>query len=218
MIEKLIIILRSTDSFGKRKKFLWKLIRPFIPFLIRWFLEGHPKLRGQLWYEERKLIYTIVRTYKPQYCFEIGTWKGGGSTYFISQALYENGSGIIHTVETNKEFYDETRNNYQIYLQNLTPFVEFHLGDYKEIYSKILSSIGRVDFLFLDGPEDAQETLNQYNFFFPYMRSGSTILVHDYFTEKARLVKSLVQNGDNWEIKKILTPPYSIGLAFALRK
>ena len=23
MIEKLIIILRSTDSFGKRKKFLW---------------------------------------------------------------------------------------------------------------------------------------------------------------------------------------------------
>lgn len=218
MINKLMIILKSTDNFGEKRKFLWKLIRPFIPPKIRWFLEGHSKLSGQLWFEERKLIYNIVRTLKPQYCFEIGTWKGGGSTYFIGQALYENGSGILHTVETNRGFYDEARNNYQIYLQYMTQYVEFHLGDYKEIYSQLLSSIGRLDLLFLDGLEDAQETLNQYNFFFPYIRSGSIIFVHDWFTEKARLVKFLIQNADDWEIKKILTPPYSIGLAFALRK
>ncbi len=179
MDKKFMIILRSTDNFGKKKKFLWKVIRPFVPSRIRWFLEGHPKLREQLWFEDRKLIYNTVQTHKAQYCFEIGTWEGGGSTLFIGQALYQNGQGILHTVEINRGFYDEVRNNYQIYLQHVTPYVEFHLGDYKKIYSQLLSSTGRADLLFFDGPEDGQETLNQYKLFAPYMKIGSILLVHD---------------------------------------
>ena len=43
------------------------------------------------------LIYTLVRNAKPQHVVEIGTYYGGTSEV-ICQALYENGSGTLHTV------------------------------------------------------------------------------------------------------------------------
>lgn len=212
------MILKSTDTLGKGQKRRWKLTRYFVPSKTRWFFEGHPELRGQFWFKERKLIYNTVKTYKPMHCFEIGTWKGGGSTLFAAQALYENRKGKLYTIEVNKAFYDEAINNYQTYLGYLLPHVEFYLGDYREIFNEILHSIGRVDMLFLDGPENAQETLNQYELFLPYMKKGCVLLVHDWFTEKSRLVKPLIQNANDWEIRKVLMPPHSPGFALAIRK
>ena len=43
------------------------------------------------------LIYTLVRNAKPRHVVEIGTYDGGTSEV-ICQALYENGSGTLHTV------------------------------------------------------------------------------------------------------------------------
>jgi cephalosporin hydroxylase len=44
------------------------------------------------------LIYTLVRNAKPRHVVEIGTYHGGTSEV-ICQALHENGSGILHTVD-----------------------------------------------------------------------------------------------------------------------
>ena len=212
------MFLKSTESLGKGAKRRWKIIRLFMPSKFRWFFEGHLQLEGQLWFKERKLIYDTIRAYKPSHCFEIGTWKGGGSTLFIAQALYENKQGKLHTIEINKDFYEEARKNYQIYLEHLTPYVEFYLGDYRKIFSEVLGTIERIDFLFIDGPDHAQETLSQYEFFLPYMKKGSVLMVHDWFADKSRLVKPLIQNVDDWEINAVLKPPQSPGFAFAIRK
>lgn len=211
------MLLKSADTLGNGQKRRWKLIRPFIPHKIKWFFEGQPELRGQLWYKERKLIYDTVRRYRPYHCFEIGTWKGGGSTLYISQALHENGQGKLYTMEIDKVFYNEAKNNYQTHLEHLMPYTEFFLGDYKKIFFEILQLTGRVNFLFLDGPEDAKGTLDQYEFFLPYMKKDCVLMVHDWFTEKTRLVKPLVQNSGDWEIKKVLKPPHSPGFILAIR-
>jgi hypothetical protein len=212
------MLLKSSDDLGKRKRLLWKLIRPLVPHQTRWFFEGHSKLSGQLWFKERELIYHVVRTYKPFYCFEIGTWKGGGSTLFITQALFENRRGELHTVEINKNYYIEAKKKYQNYLVHLLPCINFYLGDYNRVYSDILSSIPMVNFLFLDGAEDALETLKQYQYFVPYLKRESILMVHDWFSEKTRLVKPFVENKEEWEIMKILKPPNSIGFVMAIRK
>jgi predicted O-methyltransferase YrrM len=211
------MLLKSTEGLGKGAKRRWKIIRLFIPSKTRWFFEGHPQLEGQLWFKERKLIYDTIREYKPSHCFEIGTWKGGGSTLFIAQALYENKQGKLHTIEINKNFYDAVRNNYQTYLEHLTPYIEFYLGDYRDKFSEVLNAIGKLDFLFLDGPENAQETLGQYEFFAPYMQKGCVVMVHDWLTEKSRIVKPLIQGVDDWTIKTVLTPPQSPGFALAIK-
>ena len=210
--------MRSSDNLTPRRKQIWNLVRLFVPRKARWFYEGHPQLRGQLWYAERKLLYETVRAYHPLNCFEIGTWRGGGSTLFISQALKENGLGMLHTVEINKEFYDDAVRNYSEFLPDLTRHVSFHLGDYKSVYRPILESCKSVDFLTLDGAEDGQQTLDQYNFFLPYMKPGTILLVHDWFTEKTQLVKPILENDSEWNIRKVLVPPVSVGLIVATRR
>lgn len=211
------MFIKSTESLGKGAKRRWKVIRHFIPSKTRWFFEGHPQLKGQLWSKERKLIYDTIKTYKPSNCFEIGTWKGGGSTLFIAQALFENAKGILHTIEINKDFHDEVKDKYQTYLKHLMPHIEFYLGDYREKFSEVINSIDGIDFLFLDGPEDARETLNQYEFFSPYMKKGFVLMAHDWFTEKTKLVKPLIENKDEWKIEMILKQPYSPGFALAIK-
>ena len=209
--------MKSTDNLTPRRKQVWNLVRFLIPRRMRWFYEGHPSLRGQLWYAERKLLYETVRAHRPELCFEIGTWRGGGSTLFISQALYENGSGTLHTVEINKEFYDDAVANYRAFLPHLVPHVAFHFGDYKTIYKPILDDRRSLDFLILDGAEDAQQTLDQYNFFLPYIKRGTLLAVHDWFTEKTRLLKPILENHHEWEIRNLLVPPASVGLVLAVR-
>jgi predicted O-methyltransferase YrrM len=185
---------------------------------MRWFYEGHPELRGQLWYAERKLLYETIRTHRPAHCFEIGTWRGGGSTLFISQALKENGRGKLHTIEIDRGFYEIAVSNYNTYLPSLLNHVEFHFGDFKTVYSDVLKKVGNIDFLILDGAEDGQQTLDQYNFFLPFIKSGTILMVHDWFTEKTHLLKPILENSNDWEIRKILTPPVSVGFMLAVRK
>ncbi|MGE5357438.1 MAG: hypothetical protein ACM3NQ_00355, partial [Bacteroidales bacterium] len=75
----------------------------------------------------------------------------------------------------------------------------------------------RVDLLLLDGAEDAAQTLAQYAFFLPYLQPASILLVHDWFTEKARLVKGAIERDERWRIERVLTPPKSVGFAVIRR-
>jgi predicted O-methyltransferase YrrM len=210
--------MKSTDNLTPWRMKVWNLVRFFIPGRMRWFYEGHPKLRGQLWYAERKLLYETIRANRPIHCFEIGTWRGGGSTLFISQALSENGTGKLHTIEIDREFYENAVSNYKSHLPSLLNYVEFHFGDFKTVYSDLFEKLVKVDFLILDGAEDGQQTLDQYSFFLPYLRPGTILMVHDWFTEKTQLLKPILENSKDWEIRKVLTPPLSVGFMLAVRK
>jgi len=196
----------------------WLIVRPFVPGKTRWFFEGHPALHGQLWFEDRRLLYNTVLKARPSHCFEIGTWKGGGSTLFIGNALHRLGSGILHTIEINNEFYEEAVNKYKVNLPHLKPYVVFHLGDYREKYSKILKSGIPVDFAILDGAEDPKQTLEQYQFFRPFFKSGAILMLHDWFTEKTALVRPILERSAEWEIITVLAPPKSVGFVVAARK
>ena len=228
--------LKSTSAFGRWQKAAWPVVRLFVPRETRWFAEGHPKIDGQLWVADRKLLYDTVRARAPKTCFEIGTWKGGGSTLFIAQALFDNGSGRLHTIELDNSIAAEARRAYETHLPHLLPYVVFHTGDYREQYRRYLapdeaapSRQGRAEaesgeldarrahFVFLDGPEDARETLAQYEFFAAHLQAGSALVVHDWLTDKARLVRDLLEHSRDWRIEQVLLPPRSVGCALAIR-
>lgn len=208
---------KSTSALAPWRKTAWRLARPFVPRRARFFYEGHPALDGQLWYAERRLLYDTVRRARPATCFEIGTWKGGGSTLFIAQALHDNGAGVLHTIEVDPAFAREARENYRLHLPHLAAHLRFHVGDYREQYTAILRGLPRVDLLMLDGAEDAAETLGQFTFFEPHLQGGSVLLVHDWFTEKARLVRATIEDAPEWRVERLLVPPQSVGLAVAGR-
>lgn len=110
------------------------------------------------------------------------------------------------------------RRDYDTYLPHLARHIAFHVGDYRAQYAPILAGQPVVDMLFLDGAEDAAETLAQYDFFLPHTRPGSILLAHDWFTEKARLVRHVLEQSPEWRIDRVLQPPRSVGCALATKR
>src|SRR5947207_2106454 len=83
----------SYSTLSANEVAVWRVLRCFVPSRRRWLFEGHAAIPGQLWSADRELLYQTVRWAKPLRSFEVGTWRGGGSTLFIAQALYANGMG-----------------------------------------------------------------------------------------------------------------------------
>jgi len=209
-----------TSYFGllNQGKKIYRFIRKLIPYKYRWFFEGNLNVPGQLWYVDRKKIYQVVRKHKPKVVFEIGTWYGGGSTYFISQALYENGFGILHTVEIDPKVYACAIENYNRYLKHLLPFIKFYRGNALEKYPEVLKNCGKVDMLFLDGVDDPQQTLLEFEMFAPYLGSKSVVIAHDWGNKKTALLKPKVEASREFTIEEVILLPKSIGLAIFSRK
>lgn len=205
--------LRSFESLSPKKRSLWKAIRPLVPQPQRRFFEGFLGVPGQLWYAERKLLYRTIRHHRPSIVFEVGTWLGGGSTFFIAQALHDNRRGILHTVEASSELYQRAIESYHARLPELLPRVCFHEGASTDIYPALLREIGRVDALFLDGAQDAEQTMDEFRMFAPFLQGSSILLAHDWDNEKMRLLRREIEGSREWKLEQRLTWPESVGLA-----
>ena len=207
------MVIKSLNAASPREQRLWKLLRPLVPKRLGWFYEGCRDVPGQMWYADRKALYDAVRRCKPQVICESGTWLGGGSTFFIAQALYDNGGGILHTTEVSAEFHAAASESYDRRLSRLRPLVEFHLGTSAQVYSRLLPQIGPVDALLLDGAEDAQVTVEEFQMFAPFLSSRAVVMAHDWNTEKMRRLRPILEDTSQWTLQKRVTPPHSVGFA-----
>ena len=207
------MVIRSLNAASSRERRLWKLIRPFVPKRFGWFYEGCPAVPGQMWYAERKVLYETIRQYRPQVVCESGTWRGGGSTYFIASALRENNSGILHTTEANSEFFGEATHSYGTVLSSLLPFVEFHFGESAAVYPPLLPKLGKVDAVLLDGAEDGPQTFQEFQVFEPYLGPGSIVMAHDWNTEKTAVLRPYLEASAEWTLIQLVPPPQSVGFA-----
>jgi predicted O-methyltransferase YrrM len=154
---------------------------------------------GQLCVAERRKVYEIITAVRPKKVFEVGTWKGGGSTYIIASALWQNGSGILYTVENCREFFDLCQLLYAHELSYLKPFIKFHFGDSVPVFTPLLKKLDRVDALFLDGAEDAAQTFAEFLLFRDKLREGAVLMCHDWRTLKAAKLRPFIERSTEWE-------------------
>jgi predicted O-methyltransferase YrrM len=164
---------------------------------------------------ERNALYRIIRETKPDYCFEIGTYTDGGSTFFISKALKDNNKGRLITMESDEFLHNKAKTRYKKYIKSQYPYIEFVRTSYPFIFEKYLQEKNKKIMISLDGAKDGKQTLEQYNYFLPYFHKGTILIAHDWNTEKTRLLKPLILNSGKWEIKIELRPPLSIGFIIA---
>jgi predicted O-methyltransferase YrrM len=212
-----MFVLKSFHGDGPRFQRAWTTIRTFIPKEAKLFYEGCLTIPGQLWYSERKALYQAIRAQKPRIVFEVGTWFGGGSTFFIGQALYDNGFGILHTVEADPAAHNSAVAAYQQELPNLMPHLKFFLGNSLDVYPELLTTLGSIDALFLDGAQDPVQTLDEFLMFQPFLKSGSLLIAHDWDNEKMQLLRSRIEQLPDWYLKKKLTAPHSLGFVIYRR-
>ncbi|MFL5815815.1 MAG: class I SAM-dependent methyltransferase [Bdellovibrionia bacterium] len=199
------------EKAEKYRYYFWD--RHFFSREKRFFFEGCRALPGQMYIADRKGLYDAVIKYKPKYCFEVGTHTGGGSTYFLASAFAELGQGKVVTLESDRSFWEYAKDSYQKALPHLAPYVEFVHGDDVKCFEPYLRETGGLECAFLDGSENAEQTLEQYEFFKKFLKPGSVLMAHDWDTDKMRLLRPLLEQSKEWEFKMLLGQPESVGFA-----
>lgn len=192
--------------------------RPFWSKERRFFFEGSLGLMGQMYVAERKAIYELMLTHKPRQCFEIGTFTGGGSTFFISAAFSTLNHGTLITMENNNHYYQKAVGYFSKHLPKLNQHIHFIFNDSTSAFDDLISFQTGVDAVFFDGAEDDSQTLSQYHYFEPHFKSGSVIMFHDWETKKTAAIRPIIENDPQWEPLVVLTPPISVGFAAFKRK
>jgi predicted O-methyltransferase YrrM len=178
---------------------------------------------GQLWKIDRQCLYETIIETRPEIVFEVGTWKGGGSTYYIASALRENAKGKLYTVEYDPELYRFALDQYEHRWRHLRPFVKFHLGDSLTVYPPILADLGRIDVLMMDGSDEPAQAMAEMKMFEPYLQSGAVLIMHDWGCRKSELVKPYIEANRDFQIVKVLCNPDlgfergSVGFAKVIR-
>lgn len=179
-------------------------------------------MEGQLYPPERKLLYDAVLQAKPKIVLEIGTWKGGGSTYQIATALRENGSGKLYTCEVDRIFYEQARGVYS----DWGDIVECHHTASTDMINQLLGNGIIPDFVFNDGPEEPELNLSDFQLLEPHLRPGAVFGMHDWDLEvradglisvKAKLLRPYLEGSPEWRIESYITKPESVGMVIATK-
>ena len=206
-------------ELGDLEKLYYRLvIRPTLSAEHRFFFEGAREIIGQLYLAERQALYNTIVQFKPRRCFEVGTFTGGGSTFFIASAFKAIGAGKLFTLESNPFLFSLATAAYRAYLPDLLSHVDFiHGADVAQFSSHIPPAEG-VDAVFLDGAENARQTLDQYRFFQPHLRPGAILMAHDWHTDKMAEVRPVLAADPGWETLLAIDPPYSVGMVVMQRR
>ncbi|MBI9086558.1 MAG: class I SAM-dependent methyltransferase [Desulfobacterales bacterium] len=194
------------------------VIRPTLSADHRFFFEGALDIIGQMYLAERQALFNAIIQFKPRRCFEVGTFTGGGSTFFLASAFEKIGAGKVITLEPHPALFSLATAAYRTYLPHLLDHVEFIKGGDVEAFVPHIDPAEGVDAFFLDGAENADQTLAQYRFFQPHLHSGTVMMAHDWDTDKMASVRPRVESDPQWETLLALDPPYSVGLVVLRRR
>jgi len=158
---------------------------------------------GQMNPSERQLLYQVVMQTKPDTVVEVGTCRGGGSTYFIACALrnLELG-GKLFTCENNREFYEYARNLYATNpdFSGLEQHVDFTFGTAADMAMKLG---GYIDLCLLDGGADRHSILYEFAMFRQLIPVGKFLLIHDWEEkdyEKCKLIRPILLEDTDWQL------------------
>lgn len=204
-------LLHHYHELNMRQRLRYHLFDRFrFSEMDRFFFEGCPGNPGQMFLAERRGLYEAIIRHAPKHCLEIGTYTGGGSTYFLASAFAKLGRGKVITTEVDAGLHAGCKQFYQERLPHLLPHVEFVLGSNLDAFLPYLEQ--GVDCFFLDGAEDATQTVEQYQFFEPYCSAGTVMMAHDWNTEKMKGLREFLPTAKvDWQSEVSLDAPQSVG-------
>lgn len=158
---------------------------------------------GQLDKLERSRIEQIILENKPKFCLEVGTWYGGGSTKTILTALKKNNTGFLFGIEYDKSIYKKMVENISSYFPDINNYFKPYFGRSTEAIKQILeeNQLDKIDFVFLDGGNNPNEQIQEFDFLDRLIPIGGYILAHDVKARKGKYLKNYLRNLSNWEIE-----------------
>lgn len=121
-----------------------------------------------------KLIFKLIREYKPNQCLELGTCLGVSAAYQIL-ALKLNESGNLITIEGSTERAEIAKNTlHQLDSTNHSVLS----GKFSDILPDLLNT-HTFDFVFIDGHHDREATLNYFEMIYPSLDKTAIVIFDD---------------------------------------
>jgi len=164
------------------------------------------KIEGQLNAAERGLIVSAVSSgpVKPKVVLEVGSWRGGGSTLHILEALEKNGEGRLWGIEADRTIYEQMIQNLNRAapeaVHRFTPL----FGYSQNVIPKWLREQGagfQIDRVFLDGGNRPLEQITEFDLLDPHIPVGGLLMAHDAKLRKGKWMVPFVSRLDNCESK-----------------
>ena len=171
------------------------------------FFENSPYPGEMLPYERYKL-YNWVLELKPKNIIEIGCGLGGGSSYYMVEAIKENNKGMIYSCDPGRmmsnELLSKNVGRLKYYKINSTDLIKYMISE------NIIP-----DFLFFDGPEQPEVALNDIKELEKHITDGTYFSMHDWDTcvrkydngvsIKSLLIREYIEKSENWELVECLS-------------
>jgi len=122
-----------------------------------------------------RLLYKLVRDYRPQRCLELGTCLGI-STAFIASALSQNGKGQLVTLEgsSSRSAYAE-----QVLSALKLSEIKFITGPFNQTLDPLLEDYQDVDFCYIDGHHDGDATIHYFEKISAVLSEGAIVVIDD---------------------------------------
>lgn len=158
---------------------------------------------GQLNELERKKIEQIILENKPQFCIEVGTWYGGGSTKTILTALKKNNTGFLFGIEYDKSIYKKMVENISSYFPDISNYFKPYFGRSTEAIIQILeeNQLDKIDFVFLDGGNNPNEQIQEFKLLDRLIPIGGFIIAHDVKVRKGKYLKRYLKHLSNYSME-----------------
>ena len=134
------------------------------------FLEDYPHHLDK---QSSKVLYSVIRHYKPQVCLEFGVFSGG-SACIILTACGQNGLPFRYIpFEKNPDYSKDAKQNI---LRECKIDIEI-FGDITKNLDKIPESL---DFVFIDPEWDKEIAVWTYENIIPRVKKGGLVAIHDW--------------------------------------
>jgi len=123
-------------------------------------------------HKKGKLLYHIIRRYKPEVIIELGTCLGLGTMYLASG----NPDSQVFTLEGCPNLVQMSRDHFnQLGFKNIISLQ----GKFDDTLPEILSKTGSFGLVFVDGHHTKEATLRYFRLLLPYATAGSIIVFDD---------------------------------------
>lgn len=156
---------------------------------------------GEMTPIEREHLYTWVYTFMPEIALEVGCKSGHGSTFYISKAMEKNEERWF----TKTTLYTcDIAGKCQEYDN-----VVFHQMKSTDLIYKLIAEKKIPEFIFFDGPEDADLALSDIKILEPYLLHGTQFAMHDWHTGrrfdglisvKSAKIRPYMESSENWKL------------------
>jgi hypothetical protein len=152
-----------------------------------------PYKDGNLSPSEREFLYRWVSKIKPVNILEVGTGRGGSTTY-MAEAIKDMGIPcLLFTCDTRRKPVPEFFEQY--------PFVRYKRMPSSQLIMYLLTSRVRIGFIFFDGPDDPDLGLRDLLRLEKSINHGTYFSMHDWDCKKSVMVREYLENSDKWEKK-----------------